>query len=310
MTEHKRLFNLLQMIALLSRPGGYTVKRLSKRFQVTDRTIYRYFDLLRECGFRIEKAGNRRRFKQPSAAQTVLPLFSADEAAMISQAVVSLHSAHPKKTGLLKKLKLMSDPVFLADLIVDAKTAANVESLTAAIRDKKRVILHNYQSPSSETTMNRTADPIGFSTNVKYLYAFEPSHQKVVQFKPERIERVEITNQVYTPDERYRIEKPDLFGMNGTPHTEITLRMNSRALRLLLEEFPESRNLPGLSESGNLKDLENNHHKMILPVKGFDGAGRFVLGLPGEAVPLGPPDFLRYLENRMNKGTIQKQEKR
>lgn len=44
MSEHKRLYNLLQIISLLSKPAGYSVERLSSRFSVTTRTIYRYLD--------------------------------------------------------------------------------------------------------------------------------------------------------------------------------------------------------------------------------------------------------------------------
>jgi predicted DNA-binding transcriptional regulator YafY len=48
MSEHKRLYTLLQLISLLGKPGGYPVKRLAGRFQVSTRTIYRYFVILRE----------------------------------------------------------------------------------------------------------------------------------------------------------------------------------------------------------------------------------------------------------------------
>jgi proteasome accessory factor C len=306
MTEHKRLFNLLQMIALLSRPGGFSVKRLASRFQVSTRTIYRYFDILRECGFQIEKSGNRRRFKQPSDSLNLLPQFTAIEAELIRKAILALSPEDSRRNGLLNKLNVITDPAHIADMIVDAKTAGNVSALLTAVRKQKRVVLHHYHSPNSETTQNRTVDPLGFSTNMKYLLAFDPDHQKVIQFKPERIEIVEVTGTMFEPDKRYQVEKPDLFGMNGTPHREVILRLNSRALRLLLEEFPESRNLPGLADAENLKNPENKNHTITLPVKGYDGVGRFVLGLPGEAVPLGPAGFLRYLKKRMEKGALQK----
>jgi len=307
MTEHKRLFNLLQMIALLSRPGGLSVDRLAKRFQVTTRTIYRYFDILRECGFEIEKSGQRRRLKHSSGSFSIIPMFTSEEAAVIDKAILSLHASHPQKSGLLKKLKIMTDVTHLADIIVDAKTASNVGSLIVAIREQKRVILHHYQSPNSDSIDNRKADPLGFTANMKYLYAFDPDHQKVLLFKPERIGRVEITGTNFKPDHRYHIEKPDLFGMNGKPETKVTLHLNLRALHLLFEEFPESRNVK------DLRDIEPDSSivkytdipqpiEVRLPVKGFEGVGRFVLGLPGEAVPLGPSEFLNYLQERNKRG--------
>jgi len=305
MSEHKRLYNLLQLIGLLGKPGGYPVKRLAKRFQVSTRTVYRYFEILRECGFEIEKSGNRHRFKSLPESQNLLPLFSAEEAAVINNAVLSLHSDHPQKAVLLKKIRILAKPEQLVELITDAKTSKAVSLLMEAIRQRKRVILHHYHSPSSDTVLDRVADPIGFSINMKYLHAFEPEHQKVVQFKPERIGRVEITADSFEPDERYRIEKPDLFGMNGVPGAVVSLQLNRRAIHLLLEEFPESAAIIEQDLTGfeNLSGPGNNL-KVNLPVKGFEGAGRFVLGLPGEANALGPPEFLRYLEERMNRSTL------
>ncbi|MEX0769747.1 MAG: HTH domain-containing protein [Balneolaceae bacterium] len=69
MGDHKRFFIILQMIRLLSRPGGFAVKRLAQRFDVTPRSIYRYFDLLRECGFALEKSGGRYRFQNSGDAE-------------------------------------------------------------------------------------------------------------------------------------------------------------------------------------------------------------------------------------------------
>jgi len=305
MSEHKRLYNLLQLISLLGKPGGYPVKRLAERFQVTSRTIYRYFDILRECGFEIEKSGGRHRFRNSAEVENLLPLFSEEEAAVVNKAVLSLHSGHFQKVALLKKLRILSGSGHISELITNAKTSRAVSLLLEAIRGRKRVILHHYHSPSSDTVLDRAADPIGFSINMKYLYAFEPEHQKVVQFKPERIGRVEITADSFETNERYRIEKPDLFGMSGAHRAVVSLQLNRRALHLLLEEFPESAAILEKDLTGfqNLSGLQNNL-KVKLPVKGFEGVGRFVLGLPGEANALGPPEFLRYLEERMNRSTL------
>ncbi len=312
MGEHKRLYNLLQLISLLSKPGGYSVKRLAGQFRVTTRTIYRYFDLLRECGFDLVKNDGRYRFHNPTDSVNLLPLFTAEEEAVIRKAVTSLHLSNPHKSGLLKKLRLMTDPWFITELIVDAKTSGNIQTLAEAIHDKRRVILHQYHSLNSEPVLSRMVDPLGFSVNMKYVYGFDLDHQKVVQFKPERIGSVEITDTKYIVDKRYHIEKPDLFGMNGSPQAKVTLTLNRRALHLLLEEFPESRNVEGLAVNDVWEKgpSEESNITISLPVKGFEGVGRFVLGLPGEAEPVGPPEFLKYLENRMKRGEREVRESR
>lgn len=312
MSEHKRIYNLLQIISLLSKPGGYSVQRLARRFDLSTRTIYRYLVTLRSCGFKLARVNGRYRFENREDSVNLLPLFTSDEETVIRKAVQSLHDTHPNKSGLLEKLGLMADPGYIAEFIVDAKTAGNVQKLAEAIQDRCRVILHDYHSLNSEPVECRMVDPIGFSVNMKYVYGFDPAHQKVVQFKPERIGAVEITDTKFIPDERYRVEKPDLFGMSGSPETEVQLRLNRRAVQLLAEEFPESRTLDemlALDEKG-LSEPEKSGIRLSLPVKGFEGVGRFVLGLPGEAEPLGPVEFLQYLQKRRGAGMMARQGKR
>lgn len=303
MSEHKRLFNLLQLISILSKRSGISVERLANRFQVTKRTIYRYFDILRECGFDIEKNGKRHRLSDLPESRNILPYFTAEEEAVIHKAILSLHSSHPNKSGLLKKLKRMVEPSNLAEIIVDARTAANTAILITAMREQKRVVLYHYHSPNSESVMNRTVDPVGFAPNMKYLYAFEPDRRKVIQFKPERIESVKITGISFTPDDDYHIEKPDIFGMNGLPLADVTLTLYPRAIHLLLEEYPESRDIKGLADYRPNSSSDINHIDIRISVKGFEGVGRFVLGLPGEVVPLSPPEFLNYLQERNKRCT-------
>ncbi len=314
MDDHKRLYTLLQMIRLLSESGGYPVDRLARRFKVTSRSIYRYFRLLRECGFDLEKKGGRYLFRRKDHADNLLPLLTNDEATLLRDAVLAMHPSHPQKTGLLKKLELLSDPQQLSELIVDAALSEVTGKLALAIRENKMVILHGYHSPNSDTVRDRLVEPLGFSVNMRYLYAFDPGQDMVRQFKPERITRVEITKKdrlsessarVRNIIERYRTHKPDLFGMNGEPRCAVRLRLNRRAAHLLLEEYPESAILGVGKKNHRHSDEQDDSHEVVdIPVNGFEGAGRFVLGLPGEAEPVSPPAFLRYLKTRMSRSNL------
>jgi len=153
MGDYKCFYSHLQIIHLLRQSGGYPVKRLARRFEVTTRTIYRYFDLLRGCGFE--------------------------------------------------------------------------------------------------------------------------------------------------PDEQYKVQKPDPFGMNGKLHCKVTLRLKRRAARLLVGEYPEC----GFTHPKSREPREQDADFTInIAVIGFEGVGRFVLGLPEEATAEGPTEFAHYLEERMGRG--------
>ncbi len=301
MSDHKRLANLLRLIRLLNKPGGYSVERLANRFHITPRSVYRYFNTLRECGFEMEKVRGRYRFANSHSATALFPLLTEDEATLLRDAVLAIRDNRPYKTKLIKKLNLLGNPGHIAEMITDHALAGIVKTLMTAIREQRRVVLCGYQSPSSDTVRNRLVEPLGFSINLRYLHAWETEQETVLQFKPERIEHVRLTEHSFKIQKHHRIEKPDLFGMNGEPKCRVTLRLNRRAANLLMEEFPESReylpeSLHGLQTFGRLE--------AELDVRGFEGAGRFVLGLPGEAEPLGPPAFLRYLQNRIRQQAL------
>src|SRR5690625_3392075 len=100
MVEHRRLYSILQMIQRLNRPGGYDIPRLASLFGVTTRSIYRYLDLIRECGFLVEKTGNRYRIEKRHQTEHLLPLLSWDEATLLRDTVLSMPWG-PHKTRLL-----------------------------------------------------------------------------------------------------------------------------------------------------------------------------------------------------------------
>ncbi|MEX0680987.1 MAG: WYL domain-containing protein [Balneolales bacterium] len=303
MPDHKRLLSLLQIIRLLRQSGGYPVNRLAGRFEVTERTIYRYFGILRETGFDLEKEGDRYRIASHTRQDELLPVLDPDETGLLRDAVLSVHATHPRKPHLLKKLAALSDLEQLAELVVDRALAGVIRDLTHAVKERRRIILRDYNSPNSRTIRDREVEPVGFGVNMRYLYALDTESGEIRQFKPDRIGRVEVLGKTFTPGAKHRVSKPDLFGMNGRPRCTVTLRLNQRAIRLLLEEYPESE-IQLFKNQLNRAPEGVNWLKITLKVNGFEGVSRFVLGLPGEAGAEGPEAFIQYLETRMSRGAM------
>lgn len=333
MVEHKRLYSLLQLIQRLSRPGGYDIPRLAEIFGVSTRSIYRYLDLIRECGFRIEKYGNRFRIEKRGSDENLLPLLSWDEATLLRDSVLAM-PAGPQRSELLKKLEILGDPAPLADMIIDASAAKIIKELAGAIQRRERVVLKDYHSTGSGTIRDRLVEPVGFSVNMRYLHAFVPDLEEMRLFKPERISGIENTGELFELTSRHRIVEPDYFGMNGTPRDTVTLSLNLRALMLLLEEFPQVSEI--LQEEGvalellqgaekktmerkrddqeEQSDEETNgeaspaskRYTLKLKVNGYEGVGRFVLGLPGEAEVVGPESFREYIIQRLGRSSLLK----
>jgi hypothetical protein len=61
---------------------------------------------------------------------------------------------------------------------------------------------------------------------------------------------------------------------------------------------------PNTNGSDALTAQNHGGLKIDLSVQGYEGVGRFVLDLPGEADAVGPPAFIRYLEERMGRSAL------
>lgn len=292
MNEQKRLYTLLQLIRLLGQGVGYPVERLARRFDVTKRTIYRYLALLRDAGFPVVKKGRRYQIDSNGSGENLLPLLTEDELAILKETVYALPVRSPKRATLLEKFQAMTHPEQLIDLTVNRRLATIIHELTEAIHSREIVILKEYQSTGENPGMDRIVEPIGFTTNLSYLRAYDVEMQEVRLYKPNRMESVELTGDHFEHSERHHPYTPDPFGMVGSPKTEVELSCSRRAILLLQEEYPEIY-CP--------KRVEAHGNRVTVAIQGFEGVGRFVLGLPGEITPEGPPEFLDYLREKCKK---------
>src|SRR5687767_10107060 len=89
-----KLLRLFQIIGVL-KSGHWTIKQLAERFDTSERTIYRYINLLEAVDFLIEKDFDNRYFiitseDDPSQAQ-----FSLEETKLIKKLIQSGASDNP-----------------------------------------------------------------------------------------------------------------------------------------------------------------------------------------------------------------------
>lgn len=294
MADATRLLTLLKLIRLLNSPTSYPITRLARRFNVHSRTIYRYIELLEEVGFQFEKEQNRYRIKTHSTnSSDLFPLLDVDEINLLKEAIFSIHEQHPKKAELLKKLQSLNDVDYISEIIIDEHKAHIYKLLVDAIKDKNQVILLNYYSQNSQTTKDRLIEPIGFTSNLSFLVAYDCELQSTRLFKPNRMDEVQILDKEFSLQAHHEWEKPDCFGMKGLPKCCVSLKMSPFALHLLEEEYPEMLSI--------LPQIKNEWKEIQLNVQGFDGIGRFILGLPGEIEVLNPTELKMYLNERAGK---------
>lgn len=284
-----KLLRLFQIIAVL-KAGHWTIRQLAERFDTSERTIYRYINLLEEVDFLIEKDFDNRYFIITSDDDPSQSQFSVEETRLIKKLIQSGASENPLRNILLKKLSLNSELDSMPRLFLKARLGKFVEQLAEAITDKQQVVLKNYHSAHSNEIRDRLVEPIHFGDNYQSIMALDTTDKVCKQFKLDRIGDMVPLNKPFAFEALHQKNQSDIFGFNGDANTWVTLQLSLRAYLLLREEFPLA--LPFLSK-------EDDHYLFHGPVASYEGVGRFTLGLIDEIHIRNPQNFITFIKNKI-----------
>jgi predicted DNA-binding transcriptional regulator YafY len=214
LNQHK-ILRVLQFISFLEQEPSKTVVQLASLLDTTDRTVYRYLDLVKECGFDLQRDKINRFFIVNDRSNGVR--FTPEEADYLKQLVLTNGKKSKLKDAVLSKIYLSSD----------------------AIANKEQVILKKYQSINSETISDRVVEPFGFTDNYCTVMAFEPESLKNKTYNIDRIAAIEFNNQNCLFESDYEQQIPDVFGFafSGVKHP-VNLELTLKQYLLLKNDFP------------------------------------------------------------------------
>lgn len=286
---HGRLMRLFQIIAVL-KSGHWTIQQLSERFDTSQRTIYRYINLLEEVDFLIEKDFQNRYFIMTSEDDPTQTVFSIEETKLIKKLIQSGTNDNPLKNTLLKKLALNSEIDSMPRLFVKARLSKLVDDLAMTIKKKNQVVLKNYHSANSNEIRDRLVEPIHFGDNYQSVMALDTQDKICKQFKLDRIGEVIRLEKPFEFESLHKNTTTDIFGFSGDGNIWITLQLGMRAYLLLREEYPLS--IPYLEK-------QDPHYVFHGPVANFDGIGRFVLGMIDELTIKSPEAFKDFIGKKI-----------
>lgn len=140
-----------------------------------------------------------------------------------------------------------------------------ISLLEQAMKCKKKVRLINYHSGNSDTTRDRTVEPINFISNNESIWCYEAlaSGQKLKQFKLSRMAGVEILKENWEHEKEHIPGSTDSFRWSGIETFHVSMQMNTTARNILIDEFPEVNNDEELIDCGNgVWMLETNVHSL------------------------------------------------
>ncbi len=293
MDELRKFYRIFQLIARLRSPLGCNKKEMAQVFDVSERTIERHLQLLRDLGFEITKTGNRFKIERADKQlphQEEMIQFSLEEAAIIKQAIFAFSQPGHVQKGLLEKLYALTEMDELADTLYNQAISKNISRIRQAMRLQEQLILKNYHSMGSDKPKDYIVEPIRFYNYYRYLMAFDAGAQKVKQFKTERITSTLFTGNKWAYTTEHSKQKVDVFGMSGTQPIPVQLRLSKRARHLLEEEFPDA--APNIKNSGS-------HALYKSEVFSFKGVGRFVMGLLDEIEVIEPQELKEYIQQKI-----------
>ena len=294
--DQPKVERMLRLMMMLTSNNTYTIEDLSSRLGASPRTIYRYIDTFKEAGFVVSKKGDYFRLDKKSRYFkdiSQLVHFTEEEAYILNSAIESIDPTNVIKQNLKSKLASVYDFKMLAECVVKGENARNVNSLIEAIEEKRQVILHNYTSAHSKNVSDRLVEPLSFTTNYIQVWAYEVSSGKNKLFKLSRIGSVEILPSGWEHESDHKEGLMDIFRINSFEQIPVKLKLGLRASSLLVEEYP-------LAEKylSPLPD-DNTHCILDTLVCGYEGIGRFVIGLLDDVEILEGDGLKEFLRKRM-----------
>ncbi|PZX11796.1 putative DNA-binding transcriptional regulator YafY [Breznakibacter xylanolyticus] len=294
MSDQQKLRKMLEMLLLLSGNIRYTKAQLADKYDISERTVYRYLETFQEAGLVIRQEAGRvsidrcqSEFKEISE----LLHFSEEEAYILGKAIHAIDDTTVIKSNLVKKLYSLYDFKRVAHTVVKRSHAENVHQVLEAIERRRQVRLLGYRSASSNGITDRLVEPFDFTTNYISVWCYEPVTGQNKLFKTSRIGRVEVTDEPWHHQAFHDAGFMDVFRISSGEQIPVRLELSLRAKSLLEEEYP-------LAEQF-IQPVGNGRYLFEASVCSFDGVGRFVLGLCTEVRVLEPTALSLYLAEKI-----------
>jgi predicted DNA-binding transcriptional regulator YafY len=274
MEDQPKLERMLRIVLLLSGSQGYTISEISERLAISQRSVSRYISTFRRAGLLVDCSNgvySIRKFVKPFRELQDLLHFSEEEAYILRRAIQSIDNTNILKANLIHKLYSLYNRDSVADTVVKPGHADIVHNLMEAIRNKKQVLLSQYRSSHGNLVRDRLVEPFDFSTNYISFWAFEPESRTCKLFSTARVTKVIVLDKPDQFEAFHRKDPMDVFRISSATAYPVKLRLTLRACNLLAD------------------------------VRGFEGVGRFVLGLGSDVHVLESEEFKTYLRTQIKK---------
>ncbi len=272
MFNQNRILRVFKLITLLKTFPAKSIKRLASSLEISERSCYRYMDLLYELGFEVIKDDSN---KFSLKADQIVDPFTREESHLIREVLTVSVKNNPLVASIKSKLPSLEESNILATNIVNGHLSKLVSLINEAILNKTQIIINKYQSASSESITDRLVEPIGFTANYQYLCAFEIESNQNKYFKLERMGSVKILDIKFQFHPLHKLNKPDVFGFNDSGERfNVKLKLSMRAQLWIKDDYPDT--------SSYLQDLGDGSWLLDVEVFNMEPVNRILRSMPND----------------------------
>lgn len=293
MFNQNRIYRVFQLINYLKAKPAKSIRSIMQFLDTSERTVYRYLDMLKDLGFRIERDGGNRIWITDNGDSTVP--FTDQEVDYLEKLIKTTGKHSKIAESVLQKIRHSGELQTGANLMFKAHLGRIVEQISIAIVEGRQLLIKNYSSANTQTISNRVVEPMCFTDDYESVSAFEVKTKKNKYFNIERMSEVEVLESKMQYEQLHEFYKPDIFGFQGkSVNKEIEIQMSMRAYLLLKEEYPMS--IPYIK---HIPDTDEYH--FTAKVQSFKAPGRFVMGFLEDVKVLGSKEFIHYINRIVKK---------
>ena len=294
MFNQNRIYRVFQLINYLKAKPAKSVRSVMQFLDTSERTVYRYLDMLKDLGFKIERDSGNRIWITTNGNNDIVP-FTDQEADYLEKLIKTAGKSTKIAESVLQKVRLSSELQIGANLLFKAHLGHIVEQISIAIIEGRQLLIKNYTSANSQTVSDRIVEPMCFTDDYESISAFEVKTKQNKYFNIERMAEVEVLDSKMKYEKHHEFYKPDIFGFQGKSlNKEIEIQMSMRASLVLKEEYPMS--IPYIK---HIPDTDRYY--FMAKVQSFQAPGRFVLGFLEDVKVVGSKDFIRYINRIVKK---------
>jgi proteasome accessory factor C len=294
MSEQQKILRVFYLIKFLSTGKAKSIADLKEHLGVAKATVYRYITLLEEIGYNFDRPNGLYKIETYNDAQK----FTTDEKKIISSLIKTIPKQNAKHSSILNKIKAFGNE-FSPEALQNIKKIQLVDQLLFASEKRMHIILKNYKSTNAiSNDRDRNVVALEFNEDNMSLLTYDLESSDIKIYKVSRIPAIDY------PEEKIHFTLPktlpslDKFGWSGTKKLKIELLLTSRAASLLIETFPSTESNISMTKSNPFEYRYKDH------VYGYQGIGRFVLGLCTEIKIVGDDGLKEYVKEKIEKSTL------